>query len=174
MSSTTPNIGMTKTTASETIGQNWAANNETGGNLDILDTKIGPVGNTSVQAQLDALNSQSVYKSNDTIEAGASNAMYAGRVGWSGKQVWFTIPLDKPVASGINTATVTSRGSGTIFLCTANSAVTVGLNDFDVTVGVIQGGRMALSVCFYFNTAPLSITDGIVNVMLNTKFTIKF
>lgn len=58
MSSTTPNIGMTKTTASETIGQNWAANNETGGNLDILDTKIGPVGNTSVQAQIDALNSK--------------------------------------------------------------------------------------------------------------------
>ena len=142
--------------------------------VNTINSKIGTVGNTSLQAQVNALNSQSVYKSNDTIEAGANNAMYAGRVGWSGKQVWFTIPLDKPVASGINTATVTSRGSGTIFLCTANSAVTVGLNDFDVTVGIVQGGRMALSVCFYFNTAPLSITDGIVNVMLNTKFTIKF
>lgn len=122
----------------------------------------------------DAVNALNSYKSGDTIEAGANNAMYAGRVGWSGKQVWFTIPLDKPIASGINTATVTNRGSGTIFLCTANSAVTVGLNDFDVTVGVVQGGRMALSICFYFDTAPLSITDGIVNVMLNTRFTIAF
>ena len=61
MSSTTTNLGMTKTTAAETIGQNWAANNETGGNLDILDTKIGPVGDTSVQAQLDALNSKTTY-----------------------------------------------------------------------------------------------------------------
>lgn len=130
---------------------------------------------TKMADAINALNSQLVYKSNDTIEIGANNAMYAGRVGWSGKQVWFTVPLDKPVASGISTVSITGRGTGTIFLCTANSAVSVGLNDFsDITAAVIQGGRMALTFCFYFDTAPLSITDGIVNVMLNTKFTIKF
>lgn len=100
--------------------------------------------------------------------------MYAGRVGWSGKQIWFTVPIDKPIASGINTETVTSKGDGTIFACTANTAVQIGLNDFTVTVTTVQGGRMALSICFYFDTAPLSITDGIVNIMLNTKFTIAF
>ena len=58
MSSTTPNIGLTKTTAAETIGQNWAASNDSGGNFDIIDTKMGAVGNTSLQAQVDALSSQ--------------------------------------------------------------------------------------------------------------------
>lgn len=58
MSSTTPNLGLTKTTAAETIGQNWAASNDSGGNFDIIDTKMGAVGSQSVQAQLDALNSK--------------------------------------------------------------------------------------------------------------------
>ena len=58
MSSTTPNIGLTKTTAAETIGQNWAASNDSGGNFDIIDTKMGAVGNTSLQAQVTALNSK--------------------------------------------------------------------------------------------------------------------
>ena len=64
MSSTTPNLGLTKTTAAETIGQNWAASNDSGGNFDIIDTKMGAVGNTSVQAQLDTLNSKTtpLYK----------------------------------------------------------------------------------------------------------------
>ena len=123
---------------------------------------------------VNALNSKLTYKSGDTIQIGANNAMYAGRVGWSGKQIWFTVPIDKPIASGINTETVTSKGDGTIFACTANTAVQIGLNDFTVAVATVQGGRMALSICFYFDTAPLSITDGIVNIMLNTKFTIAF
>lgn len=60
MSSTTPNLGLTKTTAAETIGQNWAASNDSGGNFDIIDTKMGAVGNTSLQAQVTALSSQIV------------------------------------------------------------------------------------------------------------------
>jgi len=58
MSSTTTNLGLTKTTAAETIGQTWAASNESGGNFDIIDTKMGAVGDTSLQAQIDALNSK--------------------------------------------------------------------------------------------------------------------
>lgn len=58
MSSTTTNLGLTKTTAAETIGQTWAASNESGGNFDIIDTKMGAVGNTSLQAQVTALNSK--------------------------------------------------------------------------------------------------------------------
>lgn len=62
MSSTTPNLGLTKTTAAETIGQNWAASNDSGGNFDIIDTKMGAVGNTSLQAQVTALNSNKANK----------------------------------------------------------------------------------------------------------------
>ena len=70
MSSTTPNIGLTKTTAAETIGQNWAASNDSGGNFDIIDTKMGAVVNTSVQAQLDALNSKFTKTSTIISEQG--------------------------------------------------------------------------------------------------------
>ena len=74
MSSTTPNLGLTKTTAAETIGQNWAASNESGGNFDIIDTKMGAVGNQSVQAQLNALNSN---KANNGYVQKLSTTEYA-------------------------------------------------------------------------------------------------
>ncbi len=73
MSSTTPNLGLTKTTAAETIGQNWAASNDSGGNFDIIDTKMGAVGSQSVQAQLDALNSKTTY--NGTANSTYVNAL---------------------------------------------------------------------------------------------------
>lgn len=58
MSSTTPNIGLTKVASSETIGDLQNAMNGSGGNMDIIDTKMGPVGGTSLQAQVTALSSQ--------------------------------------------------------------------------------------------------------------------
>lgn len=76
MSSTTPNIGLTKTTAAETIGQNWAASNDSGGNFDIIDTKMGAVGNTSLQAQVDALSSQLENVPTKIAQSVASNATY--------------------------------------------------------------------------------------------------
>lgn len=71
MSSTTTNLGLTKMTNSETIGQWSNANNGSGGNLDIIDTKMGPVGNTSLQAQVNALNSQmtTVHDTSTTLSA---------------------------------------------------------------------------------------------------------
>ncbi len=59
MSRTTTNMGLTVVTNSETLGDFSDAMNASGGNLDIIDGKMGPVGNTSLQAQLDALNSKS-------------------------------------------------------------------------------------------------------------------
>lgn len=78
MSSTTPNLGLTKTTAAETIGQNWAASNDSGGNFDIIDTKMGAVGNTSVQAQLDALNSKTtpLYKEVNGTSKSVANSTW--------------------------------------------------------------------------------------------------
>lgn len=57
MSRTTTNVGLTAVTNSETIGDFSDAMNASGGNLDIIDGKLGPVGNTSLQAQINALNS---------------------------------------------------------------------------------------------------------------------
>ena len=53
MSSYTPNINLTLPTGTE----NWKRST-INGNFTILDTKIGAVGNTSLQAQVTALNSQ--------------------------------------------------------------------------------------------------------------------
>lgn len=58
MSTQTPNIGLTKVVSSETIGDLQNSMNASGGNMDIIDTKMGPVGNTSLQAQINTLNSQ--------------------------------------------------------------------------------------------------------------------
>ena len=55
--STTTNIGLTKVASSATIGDWSDANNGSGGNLDIIDAKMGAVGNTSLQAQINTLNS---------------------------------------------------------------------------------------------------------------------
>lgn len=78
MSSTTTNLGLTKMTNSETIGQWSNANNGSGGNLDIIDTKMGPVGNTSLQAQVNALNSQITSETHGTD--GAIKYFKTGRV----------------------------------------------------------------------------------------------
>ena len=76
MSSTTPNLGLTAVTNSETIGDFSDAMNASGGNLDIIDGKMGAVGNTSLQAQITALNSKLAIKShtvqNVTTDANAS------------------------------------------------------------------------------------------------------
>ena len=58
MSRTTTNLGLTAVTNSETIGDFSDAMNASGGNLDIIDGKMGAVGNTSLQAQINTLNSK--------------------------------------------------------------------------------------------------------------------
>ena len=58
MSRTTTNLGLTAVNNSETIGDFSDAMNASGGNLDIIDGKMGAVGDTSLQAQINTLNSK--------------------------------------------------------------------------------------------------------------------
>ena len=53
MASTTTNIGLTKP-----AGTDQALISAINGNMDIIDTKMGAVGNTSVQGQINALSDQ--------------------------------------------------------------------------------------------------------------------
>lgn len=62
MSSRTTNIGLEKVTSDQTIGDLQESMNGSGGNMDIIDTKMGPVGNTSLQAQVNALNSNIIAR----------------------------------------------------------------------------------------------------------------
>lgn len=58
MSTLTPNIGLEKVTSSQTVGELQESMNGSGRNMDILDAKIGAVGNTSLQAQVSALDNK--------------------------------------------------------------------------------------------------------------------
>lgn len=57
MASTTTNIGLTKP-----AGTDQALISAINGNMDIIDTKMGAVGNTSVQGQITALSDQIEWK----------------------------------------------------------------------------------------------------------------
>ena len=117
MSSTTPNLGLTKTTAAETIGQNWAASNDSGGNFDIIDGKMGPVGNTSLQAQINALNSNlgesKIYRISKTVTIPAGSATTPGE-------------LEVDFASDIGNSSIWA------VMCTLNSSVLPYVNNAGV------------------------------------------
>ena len=63
MASTTTNIGLTKP-----AGTDQALISAINGNMDIIDTKMGAVGNTSVQGQITALSDQIA-----TLQSGKTN-----------------------------------------------------------------------------------------------------
>ena len=77
MASTTTNIGLTKP-----AGTDQALISAINGNMDIIDTKMGAVGNTSVQGQITALSDQIENKAN------------GGGVSWGTS---FTVKLSKNV-----------------------------------------------------------------------------
>lgn len=82
MSSRTTNIGLEKVTSDQTIGDLQESMNGSGGNMDIIDTKMGPVGNTSLQAQVDALNSNLVPAYGTlTLENGVTGNVVIIRMG---------------------------------------------------------------------------------------------
>ena len=114
------------------------------------------------------------YNRNETITLGGTNAMYAGRVGWAGKEIWITVPLGKPISSDVPSAAITSLGGGTIYACTANAATQITFNSITQKYVHILNDRCSLSLRLMFDTAPLSINDGIVNLMMNTSLQITF
>ena len=121
-----------------------------------------------------SINDELAYNRGETITVGGTNAMYAARVGWAGKEIWLTIPLGKPIASDVPSCSITSMGAGTIYACTANSATQVAFSSITDKYVHILNDRCSLSIRLMFGTAPLSITDGIVNMMLNTSLQISF
>ncbi len=71
MASTTPNIGLTLPTGTE----GWKRS-VINGNFTILDTKIGAVGNTPLQTQINTLNSQISDLDNKTAEKTITKESY--------------------------------------------------------------------------------------------------
>ena len=91
---------------------------------------------------IEKLKNDLVYKAGDVVSLKVTNQMFCGRVGWSGKQVWFTIPL----AKNINASSATlSFSNDYIYLCTYNSAVNVLRSSF--TVDSVNFDKNIVSVC---------------------------
>lgn len=147
MSSRTTNIGLEKVTSDQTIGDLQESMNGSGGNMDIIDTKMGPVGSTSLQAQINALSSQSVKTTKITFTPQANLA--------AGESGYFTVPV--PAALSGKTIVAVSFGinhvaqsygyqlTGT-YISALNSAyvsyytpraVTAANADFDMTIAYI-------------------------------------
>ena len=86
MASTTTNIGLTKP-----AGTDQALISAINGNMDIIDTKMGAVGNTSVQSQITSLSDQMAkLQTPTTFESDfndcKSSGLYKGNSGTSNTQ----------------------------------------------------------------------------------------
>lgn len=114
------------------------------------------------------------YHKGDTMVFGGGNYMLAGRTGWSGKQFYFGIPLPKVLGNDVTGATISVTSGGSIYGVSYNQAVAFHtLSRTDNIIGVAPG-RTTVAWEMAFQTAPLSITDGIVNLMVNSAVTITF
>jgi len=88
----TPNIGLKRP-----LGTDPASVDDINYNSNLIDTKLGPVGNTSVQAQINELNSNLTYNAGSSVNF---QQVFVGK-GTNAKDGYFgNIILDKPVHSG--------------------------------------------------------------------------
>jgi hypothetical protein len=128
----------------------------------------------STKDKIDEIASNQYYHKGDTIVFGGGNYMLAGRTGWSGKNFYFGIPLPKVLGNDVTGATISVTSGGSLYGISYNQAVAFHtLSKTDKVIGVVAG-QTSIAWEMVFQTAPLSITDGIVNLMVNTPVTITF
>lgn len=128
----------------------------------------------STKQAIQALGEQFQYHKGDTMTFGGGNFMLAGRTGWSGKQFYFGIPLPKVLGNDVTGATISVTSGGSLYGVSYNQAVAFHtLSRTDNVIGIAPG-RTTVTWEMAFQTAPLSITDGIVNLMVNTSVIITF
>ena len=130
--------------------------------------------NDSVKDKIDDLYDKNAYHIGDSVMFQASNLMLAGRTGWSGKDFYFGLFLNKPIGSDISSATITFGSGGSVYLISYNQAVYVDDPSGVSSIVTMFTGSNAISLKMSFTTAPLSITDGICNLMVNKQMTITF
>lgn len=118
------------------------------------------------RAEVDALNSNQTIKRGDTITFGGTNSMYAGRIGWNGLQIWFSVPMDKPAQESIY-FTPSEIGGGNIYCCTANAAQALDRNLISKIEIRMGKGSPHISVCLTLSSNPFSVSDAIMNVMFS-------
>jgi hypothetical protein len=128
----------------------------------------------STKQKIDDVENQSKFHIGDTMTFGGGNFMLAGRTGWSGKNFYFGIPLPKVLGNDVTGATISIPSGGSLYGISYNQAVAFHtLSKTDNVIGVVAG-QTSITWEMVFQTAPLSITDGIVNLMVNTSVTITF
>lgn len=130
---------------------------------------------TTVMSEVTALNNNSQYHINDTVEILVTNLMLAGRVGWSGKQIFCTIPLSKEIGSDVKTATISLQGSSAnVYGCGSNFAVDISSKIESIEVMTVRANQNFLSIKLISSNSFFSFTDGVVNIMFNCRILITF
>lgn len=143
-------------------------------NINRTASNIPYDNNLTIKGKIDDMDSKKVYHKGDTVFLHSTNLMLAGRTGWAGKEFYFGIPLSKPIGSDISGASISFGSSGTICLVSYNQAIDItNVSRTDSIQGTAANTTM-VTLKMAFTNAPLSITDGIVNLMLNRSITITF
>ena len=127
---------------------------------------------------LNDTNASLSYKAGDvfaTPNGSGDNIMIAGRVGWAGKRMMFSLTLDKPINNNVNSITFTPTTGASFYGCIYNAAtdITTAINNSTKVINFKRGASI-VTIQFDFSTAPLSINDGIVNLMVSMGFTLSF
>ena len=109
------------------------------------------------------------YHSGDTLKIGYAFRTLTGRVGWSGKDFYFDIPLDKKIGNDVNSITVTSVASNKNFYLTGdNQTVTKQVSDCTATT-VYAKGSNSVALKLSFSTAPFTNTsDKVASITFDT------
>lgn len=162
MSTLTPNIGLEKVTSSQTIGELQESMNGSGGNMDILDGKIGPVGATSLQAQVDALNSK-IEKSTVTL------TINSNKLGGNGYALIFgnvvTVVCDMVVNSAISAGDLIVSGCPTPYGLTPSAYTN---NGYVAMITSANGANYSTAILYGNGEihAVTSLTTGYVKLYL--------
>lgn len=105
------------------------------------------------------------YNVGDEITVGGGNSMYAGRIGWSGLEMYLTIPLNKAVNPNVSRFVYNGSYAGTVYACTSNSAIDITTLFNNATISTLKNEESNIILHIVFNAKPFSFNDGAVNMM---------
>ena len=95
-----------------------------------------------------------------------SHCVYAGRNGWSGLNIRFSIPIGRG-AVGISSATI-NLGGASVFACVNNSVVDITSRISSIACAFSGTGSFTtIAVTIVLSSNPLSFSEGIVNIAIN-------
>ena len=113
---------------------------------------------------VNALNSQITTYQNGTYYFANSHSTFAGRNGWSGLVIRFSVPTGREKKSNNQTATF-NLGGTTVYACTKDGVTNITSNISSIDIAYAGKGIFSsLEIILNLSSNPLSFNEGIVNV----------